>query len=128
MDFIITFFRDVLDGPLYIVIAVIAGILICSCIGYLAERSIERKKERTQYEQEHFNVSANSNEENNIVVNEVILNEVSEESAPMETVSVDNVSDIDVSQQAIPEISDMEVSNINNDGNRGVNSTQNVGK
>ena len=44
MDFVIVFFRDVLDGPLYIAIVVINSILICSCIGYLAEQSLNRKK------------------------------------------------------------------------------------
>lgn len=51
MEIIITFFRDVLNGPVYIVVSVIAGILICSCIGYLAEKSINEKKERSKYAQ-----------------------------------------------------------------------------
>ena len=49
MDFIITFFRDVLDGPLYIVICVINSILICSCIGYLGEQYLNKKKNATTY-------------------------------------------------------------------------------
>ena len=44
MEQIIHFFRDTLDGPVYIVVAIIAGILLCACIGYLAEKSIKRKK------------------------------------------------------------------------------------
>ena len=49
MDFVIVFFRDVLDGPLYIAIVVINSILICSCIGYLAEQSLNRKKAKEKY-------------------------------------------------------------------------------
>ena len=59
MEFIITFFRDILDGPLYIVVAVISIILICSCIGYLAETSINKKKAKQEYENSHANLSAN---------------------------------------------------------------------
>ena len=44
MDFIILFFRDILDGPLYWIIVVINSILICSCIGYLGERYLNKKK------------------------------------------------------------------------------------
>lgn len=44
MEQIIHFFRDTLDGPVYIAVAVVAGILLCACIGYLAEKSIKRKK------------------------------------------------------------------------------------
>lgn len=51
MDFIITFFRDILDGPVYIVVTVICSILICACIGYLAEKSQKKKKEKDQYVQ-----------------------------------------------------------------------------
>lgn len=51
MEIIITFFRDVLNGPAYIVVAIISGILICSCIGYLAEKKINEKKERSKYVQ-----------------------------------------------------------------------------
>ena len=51
MDFIITFFRDILDGPVYIIVSIICGILICSCIGYLAERSLKKKQEKEKYVQ-----------------------------------------------------------------------------
>ncbi len=51
MDFIITFFRDILDGPVYIIVSIICGILICSCIGYLAERSLKKKQEKEKYAQ-----------------------------------------------------------------------------
>ena len=49
MDQFISFFRDTLDGPLYIVVVVIAIILFFACIGYLAEKSINSKKEKEKY-------------------------------------------------------------------------------
>ncbi len=49
MDYVIEFFRDTLDGPLYIVVVVICVILIFACIGYLAEKSINAKKEKEKY-------------------------------------------------------------------------------
>lgn len=54
MDFIIVFFRDILDGPVYVVVAIICGILICSCIGYLAEKRINKKKEKNRYAEVAF--------------------------------------------------------------------------
>lgn len=58
MDFIITFFRDILDGPLYIIVAIISGILICSCIGYMAEVSLNKKKAEKEYEESHADLSS----------------------------------------------------------------------
>lgn len=46
MDFVITFFRDILVGPTYIATTVVASILFCACIGYLAEKSINNKKNK----------------------------------------------------------------------------------
>ncbi len=57
MDFIITFFRDILDGPLYIVVCVICGILICSCIGYLGEQYLNKKKAQDEFNNTHATVS-----------------------------------------------------------------------
>lgn len=59
MDFIVTFFRDVLDGPVYIIVSIISGILICSCIGYLAEQSLLKKKAIEDYKNSHAEVSKN---------------------------------------------------------------------
>ena len=58
MNLIIGFFRDVLDGPLYIIVTVICVILICSCIGYLAEQSLNKKKQKQEYEETHATVSS----------------------------------------------------------------------
>ena len=66
MDFVITFFRDIVDGPLYIVVAIISVILICSCIGYLAETSINKKKAKQEYDESHADVSNSSPVENNL--------------------------------------------------------------
>jgi len=49
MEFIITFFRDILDGPVYIIVTVICSILICACIGYLAEKRQNKKRQSEQY-------------------------------------------------------------------------------
>lgn len=49
MDMIIGFFRDTLVGPFYIVWVVILVILIFACIGYLAEKGINKKKEKEKY-------------------------------------------------------------------------------
>ncbi len=57
MDFIVTFFRDVLDGPVYIIVSIISGILICSCIGYLAEQNLLKKKAIEDYKNSHAEVS-----------------------------------------------------------------------
>lgn len=66
MDFIVTFFRDVLDGPVYIIVSIICGILICSCIGYLAEQSLLKKRAIEEYKNSHAEVDSNGNTPLNI--------------------------------------------------------------
>ncbi len=127
MDFIITFFRDVLDGPLYIVIAVIAGILICSCIGYLAERSIIKKREKKKYEQEHFNVDTSFVANSNIEVRGVDSGVQADPSVEMETVQISNPSTENEPQQSIPEM-DNNSTNVGGTRQEDVNSMQNMGK
>lgn len=69
LDFIVTFFRDILDGPLYIVVVILNIILICSCIGYLGERYLNNKKKKESYvtvndinqHNSEYNASANTN-------------------------------------------------------------------
>lgn len=53
MDFVIVFFRDVLDGPLYIAVSIICSILICSCIGYMGEKYLVEKKEGEDFASKH---------------------------------------------------------------------------
>lgn len=71
MDFIIGFFRDVLDGPLYVITTIINIILICSCIGYLAEQSLNKKKQKEQYDNTHANIE---NKADNDLQNQIDLN------------------------------------------------------
>lgn len=68
MDIVISFFRDTLDGPFYIVWVVVLVILIFACIGYLAEKGINRKKEKEKY----ATVSDTGNTE---VVQDTVVNE-----------------------------------------------------
>lgn len=56
MDFVIVFFRDVLDGPLYIAVSIVCSILICSCIGYMGEKYLEEKKEGKEFASKHTSV------------------------------------------------------------------------
>lgn len=60
MDFFITFFRDILDGPTYTIVSIICGILFCSCIGYLAEVHFNKKKQAIEYQNTHAEVSLNT--------------------------------------------------------------------
>ena len=91
MDTIIGFFRDTLDGPIYIVWIVGCLILIFACIGYLAEKGIKNKKEKEKY--------ANVNDTNNdvpvvttISEEEAVPNE--EEKQVQESVATDSVSSV----------------------------------
>ena len=55
---IISFLRDFLSGPLYIVVAIISAIGIIACIGYLAEATLKQKelekKQKGMYAEVHF--------------------------------------------------------------------------
>ncbi len=48
MDLIITFFRDILDGTTYIIVCSISAVLLCACIGYLAEKRNKNKHKSIQ--------------------------------------------------------------------------------
>ena len=56
LEFIISFFRDFLSGPVYIVVVVISVIGILACIGYLAEFTLKQQKEQKKYEQMYSGV------------------------------------------------------------------------
>ena len=77
MDTIIGFFRDTLDGPIYIVWVVGCLILIFACIGYLAEKGIKNKKEKEKY----ASVSGSDNTS--------VVSSVSEEVSPLTDQSSD---------------------------------------
>ena len=53
MDFVIVFFRDVLDGPVYIAVSIVCSILICSCIGYMGEKYLDEKKQGEDFASKH---------------------------------------------------------------------------
>lgn len=59
MDFVITFFRDILDGPLYVIVTFICGILFCSCIGYLGEVYLNKKKQGEAFNKTYASVTGN---------------------------------------------------------------------
>ena len=40
---IIHFFRDILDGPLYVIVVIISILLLCVCIGYLIDVRLKRQ-------------------------------------------------------------------------------------
>ena len=114
MDFIITFFRDVLDGPLYIIVAIICGILICSCIGYLGEQYLNKKKEKEEYDSSHAAIATD-----NAVVSEMPTTVVTANSVGPTTVTapldpVVNVSPVFPGSPAVVSPSDDGNSNSTN--------------
>ena len=50
MENIIHFFRDILDGPLYVIVVIIYILLLCVCIGYLID--VRQKRQHIYKEQE----------------------------------------------------------------------------
>ncbi len=46
----IHFFRDILDGPLYVIVVKISILLLCVCIGYLID--VRQKRQHIYKEQE----------------------------------------------------------------------------
>ena len=69
MDIVISFFRDTLDGPFYIAWVVGLVILIFACIGYLAEKGINKKHEREKY------ATVNENDDNVSIIQEAVVTE-----------------------------------------------------
>ena len=57
LDIIVTFFRDFLDGPLYIGVVILNSILICSCIGYLGEQYLNKKKAKEEFGSTYVDVN-----------------------------------------------------------------------
>lgn len=60
MDYVVIFFRDILDGPLYIVVSIISVILICSCIGYMAEQHELKKSAVAQFNHKYNDITHDS--------------------------------------------------------------------
>lgn len=85
MDIIITFFRDVLDGPLYIVVVIINLILICAGIGYFAEKSQNKKLEKEKFNDNYVSISNSVMQNNTSInnVNSVVSNNVNNITTPI---------------------------------------------
>lgn len=103
MDMIIEFFRDTLDGPFYIVWVVVLVILIFACIGYLAEKGINKKKEKEKYAT--VNDTNNTEVVQDTVVSEPI-NNTSVESVPLEDIDVTTAVNESAVVQEVSPVSD----------------------
>ena len=114
MDFIIEFFRDTLVGPFYIVWVVVCVILIFACIGYLAEKGINIKKEKEKYvtvddnntslDNQVVDAITNNNNLSNNSNNDVLLSTNSSGDIPIQKTSVVSpVSEVHVG--SIPKVS-----------------------
>ncbi len=82
MDIVIEFFRDTLDGPFYIAWVVVLVILLFACIGYLAEKCINKRHEKEKYATANENTSLDGT-----VVTEPVNEPVMESSAQATPVS-----------------------------------------
>ena len=104
MDFIVIFFRDILDGPLYVIVAFISGILFCSCIGYLAEQNNLKKVAKEKLNNSYATVanidnSINSNVSTSATTTSVPTESSSITSSPMTFVSTSSsIGSISVNQ------------------------------
>ena len=109
MDTIIGFFRDTLDGPVYIAWIVGCIILIFACIEEIEEKGIKNKKEKEKYANVNdtnndASVATSISEETNSVSNEVgkevqesvvttpVSDTPSEEVKPVSTTPVETTS------------------------------------
>lgn len=85
MDIVISFFRDVLDGPLYIAIVVIGVILICAGIGYFAEKSQIARKKKKDFDAVHVTISDPTTQNIQSMNNATTSNTVSAQNIPVST-------------------------------------------
>ena len=90
MDFFITFFRDVLDGPLYTGVSITCGILICSCIGYLGEQYLEK-----------FNVKEDTKNESVSPVVSTIADAMVQNTVNVNGVETQVIQNVDVSNNQV---------------------------
>lgn len=88
MEIVLKFLTETLSGTTYIIVVVVAVILLFACIGFLAERSILRKKKEQLYAKENSDVSNQSVVEDVSVTmpNSVNLN------APQQAINQPNVT------------------------------------
>lgn len=81
MDYIVIFFRDILDGPVYVIVALISGILFCSCIGYLAEQNNLKKAAKEKLNNSYATVANIDNSVNSNVPTSAITQSLPTESS-----------------------------------------------
>jgi hypothetical protein len=120
MDTVISFFRDTLDGPFYIAWVIILVIFIFACIGYLAEKGINKKHERERYatvDESHSNASVVQDvvvanpAKNDEVVGSLSSNDINIDTSvnTSQIVSVPNNEEV-----VIPDVVATSVQNVNN--------------
>lgn len=120
MDTVISFFRDTLDGPFYITWVIILVIFIFACIGYLAEKGINKKHERERYatvDESHSNASVVQDvvvanpAKNDEVVGSLSSNDINIDTSvnTSQIVSVPNNEEV-----VIPDVVATSVQNVNN--------------
>lgn len=64
MEAIVTFFRDVLSGTLYVIVSIVCFILICICIWQLIRRNKKAKQVEEEFASSHVvMINANGEEE-----------------------------------------------------------------
>lgn len=120
MDTVISFFRNTLDGPFYIAWVIILVIFIFACIGYLAEKGINKKHERERYatvDESHSNASVVQDvvvanpAKNDEVVGSLSSNDINIDTSvnTSQIVSVPNNEEV-----VIPDVVATSVQNVNN--------------
>ena len=120
MDTVISFFRDTLDGPFYIVWVIILVIFIFACIGYLAEKGINKKHERERY------ATVDESDSNASVVQDVVVENPAKNDEVVGSLSSNDIN-IDTSvntsqivsvpnneEVVIPDVVATSVQNVNN--------------
>ncbi len=55
MNPVITFFRDTLDGTTYVIVCSVSAVLLCACIGYLAEKKSKNKNQKLEEDNQTTN-------------------------------------------------------------------------
>lgn len=112
----IKFFRDVLDGPLYIVLVIVAIILIMAIIGFILERKQKLVEKQNQFAHVDATVSNVNHSEMITPVNKVDID--------TNTVNNNVVGDDESINQMLNTFNDV-VNNTIPDTNSGINTPEN---
>ncbi len=86
----ITFFRDILVGPLYIIVSIVSIVLICVCISLIKKRNLKAKEAKKKFDESHVVLLGSDGKKDSV------------------TVSLDGVSTSSDSLQAVNETQIME--------------------